>query len=112
MRLRITKIFNFKGHTRLRIGRILAEMVNPKNTSRALNDAPDSEKTLLRQSIRNGMNIIGVTDPILTLVPTSASMPRVVVTLPPVTSAPTSHMPSTTVFGDPNPHMSQVLLCL
>lgn len=31
----------------MRSGRILAEMVNPKNTSRTRNDAPDPEPTVI-----------------------------------------------------------------
>lgn len=83
MCLRSGKIFNVRGQTRLRSGRILAVMVNLKNASRGQNDTPGSEPPVTTTtSMAWTMNTIRVTGPILTPVLTSALMLGVMVSLP------------------------------
>lgn len=51
---------------RMRSGRILTEMVNPKNTSRARNDAPDPEPPIMSMvGTAKTSNPLGVLVPFL-----------------------------------------------
>lgn len=89
---------------RLRSGRTLAKMVNPKNTSRFRNDALDPKPTItLMVGTVGTSNLVEVTCSILTPVATSTSIPRVILSLPSIINIPITHMPTLIVVRGPNP---------
>lgn len=94
----------------LRSGRILEEMLNLKNTSRVQNDASDPEPPVTMTIGTAGtINHVRVAGSILTPVVTSTIIPRLVVSLPPVTNIPTTLRPTSNFVGDLTPLMFQVL---